>query len=331
MLGVMLTGCSAEQGSDRPEPTSLDQGLNILSSDGDSLLVAYRKDNRAVYFETLRGVPLVESYVAEHPEWGTHEMDARVMDELGNTLIMQVGGDEPIDPLWYQEFEEMRERQRTTRTRTPQESFELAEEALAAIRAAKLLDRHQQHLDVAARIGDDLAIDRIRGPEAVPEELRERIAYSCDPKSASMNSSNEIRNPEECTWWEWSGYAQYKTKWECIDWFCVGHHSAVQVKGKMWDGSTNWFLYTCNHGGCADDLPNTSCQDSGTGLHFVSAKGCSTPYDWWSGGGTHNCHDDSRQQAASVMKGKQIDRVSSTYCQGWGHWKAPGVNGNACY
>lgn len=317
-----LTGCgSTADGTDHPSVETLPQGLTVLSATDAAVKAVFRKDMHAVYFETVRGVPLVESYVREHPEWGTHEMDARILDEQGNTLVLQRGGDKFLDPTWEADVERMVKRQRATHTKTPIESIQLANEALAALSASKELVARPDHLQTSVRLGKDVFAERGNGhPVRIPTpEVAAKLPYSCETLDSSCD-------------WYWSGYGTYTVKYTCIDWFCTGHHSAVVAN------ALGYTIYTCNHGGCANTLNKTTpCSGGGYGGFLASERStdtgsitgaCFTSYSWWSGGGSHNCHDDSRMEGRGILYGPQ-DHYAGT-CQGEGDWQAPGMSGNAC-
>src|SRR5437667_12674334 len=98
LVAMATVGCS---GGDRPPATVLQPGMNIIEARPDwGINAAYLKDGHVVYLQTRIGKLTPAEYHVGDPSVPLHEVDVRYVDEVGNTFMMQRGGDEFIDSSW---------------------------------------------------------------------------------------------------------------------------------------------------------------------------------------------------------------------------------------
>jgi hypothetical protein len=304
-LALGLTACTTVIGcgsaADEPsKPTvavqDLKEGLNVLGTDGQ-LSGAYRKGDRAIYFETRRGAAVLDVYKNLEPSLGDYEMDMRVVDENGRTIFIRQGGD-ALDPTWERDLALEVKLPRVDPLRRA-EDLELLKEASAAIEKASL----PAHLglekaavfEAKAAVRDDLL------RPAVQKAIQE-TGY------APGNNSIEIHKK----WIVW-GVAEHSATWS-------------NVNGVIKDN--------CQHGACASSMGRV-CTATGTGgVQYVEMStsnasvtgNCTTSYNWNSTGGGHNCHDDSVRAVWGVKYGSQGSSTSGVCSNGASHWYAPSCN-----
>ena len=320
-VGIGCGSAGSKTASSRPSIDSLPQGLTIFSSDETAVNGAFKDGQTGVYFETRRGQPRLDFYKQVSPELGDYEMDARYMDGQGHVILVQRGGDDWIDPSWTNEIDAQQG------SKTP-----------INIDASSLLLTQQAATAVASKVQYTSHVYALTGlSSAAPAKaaslvsLHSGIAVQATNAQCTFDLSGGT--DETCNW-TGVGQATEKVHYQCIisiAWMCAGEHSSVEVDG---NGFT---LYSCNHGTCAYGMGGVSCQGSGAGGYFESegttcltcvTGGCLTPYDWNSGGGTHNCHDDSTLQGWGVKYGFQPQ--TGGVCNGQNWWMAPGHSGHSC-
>jgi hypothetical protein len=323
-LGVTALGCGSGQGSGpRPGVDQLPQGLTVFSSSETQINGAFKSGTTAIYFETRRGQPTLPGFKELMPDVGDYEMDARFLDAAGNTIMIQRGGDTFVEPSWGAELE--KQNAQKTGIRLDVGALELAQQMTTAV--VRQLPSAADHLHALTGLSE-ASVTRASTLRTAPTGgVQLQGTNWCNWNMANgQNASDNSCN------WTWSGTSTYRIHYACIMsiiW-CVGDHSSVEVDGN------GFVLYSCNHGRCAYQMGNVSCQGTGsaddeqvegaTDYNTVT-NACTTPYNWNSGGGTHNCHDDSMMECYGVKYGWQ----SSTggVCQGLNWWLAPG-DGHSC-
>ena len=101
---VMLAGCAGDASPEttRPAVATLAEGLTILDASDQSwgFDAAFVKEGHAIFFSSRVGALKAEGYRAAWPDDPPNEMDARYVDENGDTFILRIGGDRFIDPTW---------------------------------------------------------------------------------------------------------------------------------------------------------------------------------------------------------------------------------------
>jgi hypothetical protein len=237
--------------------------------------------------------------------------------------MVQRGGDQFVEPSWGADIH--KQNALKTGIRLDVAALELGQHLSTALR--QQLPSATEHLHVLSGL-TTAAVARaaiLRTPQTGGVQLQSTSWCSWDDPNGQNGSD------ASCSWY-WSGSSSYSIHYACIASFiwCLGDHSSVEVDGN------GFVLYSCNHGRCAYDMGSVGCSGTGTAdneqvegatdINTVSGA-CSTPYDWNSGGGTHNCHDDSMMECYGVMYGWQ-DTVNGV-CQGLNWWLAPG-DGHPC-
>jgi hypothetical protein len=329
-LSAAGLGCGSGQApSTKTGVELLPQGLTLFSSSEAGISGAYKSGTKAVYFDTLRGQPTVPGYKELMPnDVGDYEMDARLMDPNGNLLMLQRGGDTWVDPTWGDQMAQQNAA-KTKVVAVDPDVLQLSQEISAAVTAK--LPAATDHVRALSGLSG-ASVQRA-------ETIRTQMAQAASGLSTQGttwcgwdNANGQNASDDSCNW-TWSGTSSYKVHYACIVsviW-CVGDHSAVEVDGN------GFILYSCNHGGCAYTMGSVSCTGSGssgdtqiegTGSLTQETGACTTSYNWNSGGGTHNCHDDSMMEGYSVIYGWQS--TTAGVCQGLNWWMAPGESGHAC-
>jgi hypothetical protein len=325
-----VVGCSSTPAGPggRPSVDQLSEGINVFSNDATRVEGAFKQGTHAVYFETRQGAPILDMYKQAMPDQvGDHEIDARILDEQGHVLVIQRGGDNFVDPTWDRDLGVQHGQPVTTSTAT----MRLAAQAADALIATTSPPReHRLALTGLAGAVGARAQDILESKGGKIHAMATNAECTLDDPNGWGNTSDE-----SCTWG--LGTSNYKIHYQCIiDIFtCEGDHSSMEID----DGA--YTLYSCNHGACAYSMGSVSCQASGlTGGCFQAEGsgstgqvqgGCQTPYNWNSGGGTHNCHDDSTLQGWGARYGCQnTGGGKGLVCNGQNWWLAPGVGGHPC-
>lgn len=303
-----VLGCGGA--SSKPAPESLPQGLSVFEASEDfGISGAFKKGEHVVFFETRRGAVRPDFHRTVSPELGEYEVDARYTDEKGNTLVLQKGGDTFADPTWESD---LAKQELSKKVVVLPEQLELASEAADAITKYQFPSTLSFHRGQLADLGVTAKIPVI--DNAAGTIAKDVTGY--DNIQVGASASYEIH---------------YKYI-ACVAWICAGQHSAVRVRtasGAIYDG--------CQHGSCAGSMGSISCRGSGSGGTFQRetstnltsyTSGCLTSYNWNSGGGTHNCHDDSMMAGYGIKYGMQSQTAG--VCQGLNWWYAPGNSGHAC-
>ncbi len=307
-----MLGCGGA--SARPAPESLPQGVSVFDAAEDfGVSGAFKQGDKVVFFETRRGAVRPEFHRNTSPELGEYEIDARFVDADGNTVALQRGGDSFADPTWE---EDLRKQELAKKVVVTPALLELAGEAAQAITKFQFPSNVSFHTSQLSELGVGAKIPVV--DNTAGQVSKDITGY--DNLQVGANASFEIH---------------YKYI-ACVAWVCAGQHSAVRVRT-----STGAIYDACQHGTCAGSMGSISCRGSGSGGWFqremstsigtVNAAGtgaCSTPYGWNSGGGKHNCHDDSMMVGYGIRYGMQS--TTAGVCQGQNWWYGPGNSGHAC-
>jgi hypothetical protein len=305
-LMMSALGCGGT--SSRPAPESLSEGLTILEANDDvGVSGAFKRGTEVVYFETKRGAVRPEFYRNTSPELGEYEIDARFLDAKGNTIALQRAGDTFADPTW---AEDLKKQEQLKKVVVTPASIALATEAAQAVAKHNLPAKLSHH---TISIGD-LSVSAAAPVVDMKEgEVPKEIGYSD-------------------VWVGWASYEIHYKNIACVAWVCAGHHSAVRVRA-----SSGAIVDACQHGSCAGSMGSISCTGSGGGGTFHQDTtqsiswwngACLTSYSWSSGGGSHNCHDDSMMSGYGIKYGPQHTTLG--VCQGLNWWKAPGKSDHPC-
>ncbi len=296
-LGACTVACAGT--SDEPSKPvvavkELKEGLTIMKTDG-ILSGAFRRGDRAIFFETRRGAPTLDVYRDLDKSLGAFETDARVLDEDGRTVYVRMGGD-TLDPAWELDLEREAKLPMVDPLRRA-ESFELIKAASDELAKADL--PIGVAFEAKALTSMKLAVyDELLRP-AVEKSIKE-VGY------APANNTVEIHGQ----WIIW-GVAEHSATWR-------------NINGTVYDA--------CNHGSCASAMSHW-CTASGsntsnagnersTSNSSVTAN-CSTGYNWNSTGGGHNCHDDSVRTLWNQKYGPQGASNTGVCNNGTSHWYGP--------
>jgi hypothetical protein len=274
----------------------ISEGLTVLEADGASglLSVAFKEGAHVVYFQALRGPAVNEYYRNNDPDAPEFEVDARFQDANGDVFMTQMGGDTFLDPTWKNAGAEPLTAPDSARR---QQDFRLAWKIADALIVRADLPTTLRPLQLAA---DHLSHTMT---EADLNVTKADIDAKITPLPGDLKAGDV-------------GYGsgahyhhRYDIRDKCIA-LCLGRHSAVRWYS-FYSANTGYSYmgYSCNHGACAhgDSSMGTKCTRT-SGARSNSKPpfqngyngACSTPYDWNSGSGKHNCNDDSTVQMYNV-------------------------------
>jgi hypothetical protein len=292
LLGVLLVGACADDGL--PPVTELHEGLNLLRVDNDIGWVdgAMVKADRVVYFQTRRG-PLTPKFYRDYmPKAPLYEIDVRYLDAAGTVFMIQKGGDQFVDPTW---------------TWEP-----------PAGTVPKDMSEREKDIELA-----EAAVDELQKLEVDPAVLHEHRALAAVGKGFKPEYRRWIKDEQarlgEARFATYSFYSEIHKEgiWYTL-W--IGDHSAIKAVS-----SSGWVGYTSNHGSSASSM-DRKCTNKTTVNHTLRnppLQSCSTGYDWNSGGGEHNCHDDTTIQMYNAFYGTCYGTTGGC-CDGQGYIDAPG-------
>jgi hypothetical protein len=246
--------------------------------------------------------------LAANPELPTSEVDVQVLDAKGQPIHLQMGGDSFIDGSW--EMPSVADVDPAER----RADYALMREAVAAFRAMNL----PAGLQELRRAGIQLGL----GVEITPDK-----PGLLAPKQSTKTAV--AWGPSSINQWDF----RVRKKRVSLIGIPVAEHSAVHLRG--WSGGTIVFnVETCNHGTCAtSSAMTTHCvmpgfrADDGTHsryFYFGETGGCTTPYAWNSGPGTHNCNDDSELQARAAYHDSPQSTTGGSCGAVGAHYYAPG-------
>jgi hypothetical protein len=335
MVLIASLGLGACMGA-APEPghsaANLQQGVTVLEAGNGSLSLAYRDGDAVIFMEALRGNP---SPYHDEPTMPAFEVDARFVSDEGSTFYSRQGGDNLVQPSWAEEMD------RQTAQPASRQSNE--QQFLMAGAAAELI-----HAAVVAQLGAARAAELAPELEALHESAAAmpRIYADSVAQRREWYLANEGVEPVEGPGGEVvfgtpgvddesartfrQSYYFVGVHKKCI-YLCAGDHSATQIH--EWLGYWAHVHDFCNHGTCASSMDrhgilqwNEPTVDT---TRSWTAQTCGTHYDWDSGGGGHNCHDDSRMQMNNFVYNRQLSRTSY-WCadSSTNKWKAPAANGS---
>ncbi len=327
LLGVTaMVGCAGDTstGTSRPAVASLADGLTVLDASDDhwGFDAAYVKDGHAIYFSSRVGPLKAEGYRKAWPDDPPNEMDARYVDESGDTFILRVGGDRFIDPTWDKDIEAGHAANQKVDPSVRARSFQLAEEMSTALHTelgTKIPASFNFHVMHAATLA------QVHLPEISPADVATRVQQAQTRALEEPHTTNGDWND----WYvqQYSGTVVYIpfypsgcSKLPSPMGGCGSQQESYHTAERFWNyqynnGSPYWSMYVdaCNHGRCAWDgltyatgrwgnagwvwnnevdslwLQSRNADNSGTGVNGA----CQTSYNWNSGGGSHLCNDDS--------------------------------------
>jgi hypothetical protein len=345
VAGALLIGCG-EDSIPRPAPAELAEGLTVLDAADESwgFDAAFKKDGHVVYFESRVGALKPELYREVWPDDPPYEMDARFVDENGETFAIRRGGDAFVDPTWVPELKQATAR----RTRHPDPelraiSFQLAEEMSRVMHTdlgAKIPKAFAHHISHALSMGR-LVVPKVDLNELAMKraELAQKIATKEEGFTNDGMSNYYYGQLYGGTVLYVPFYPSVCSQLDNLPTPSCGSqqetwHSAVRAWNYASNGTWNMYVDGCNHGRCPYDnmsYGNGRWSKAGwlAGGNMVDVLsydalnadnvgtavtgGCGTSYNWNSGSGSHLCNDDT------AFEFYQIDRgVNLSYCNGAG-------------
>jgi hypothetical protein len=309
--GASLLGCSSQtsSSSSRPSTGELGTGLTILSTDPATGVDAAYKDattGHVIYMETRVGPLKPQLYRDQFPSSPQYEMDTRIVDENGFTLVLVIGGDKVIDPAWGPDML-AGESARTLDGAITDMFFKLARDAGAAFaaQAGPELKDHVYHVtNATSYVPSEHPEDIARITAKIQESIAQGVVVAHDNIQGH--------------------YLEGQNKNECL-FGCAGYHTTVAGMDGYYDfTSSTWssqsWIYACNHGDCANSSNVTadgvysysgythnssawvstayslatiwSEEPSGAASGYTGGQGCQTNYNWDTPPG-HECNDDS--------------------------------------
>lgn len=285
-LAACASACGGNGSSDLPAPpvavAELKQGTTLFKTNG-MVTGAYRKGERAIFFETRRGAPINDVYKAAFPHLGDFEMDVLVLDTEGRVVYVQQGGD-TLDPKWEKAMIREHELPRVDPIRRA-EDFALMKEWAMEFEKAEL--PAELALEKTALVHAQLSVRPNMLKPAVERQIKE-VGYT--------PTTNQIEIHDQCIF------------------LCAGRHSA------HWSNNDGYVINACNHGDCASSM-GEKCQISGTATSYGGSN-CGTAYNW-SSNGNHNCHDDTIRAVWGLRYGAQGSNTSGVCNNGSSHYFSP--------
>lgn len=335
-----IVGCGSTSSTSRPAPAALPEGLTVLDvRPGWGTTSAFKENGHVVYLETRVGPLKPQVYRENFPNDPPYEMDTRVVDEVGRTFTLVIGGDSIIDPTWSPDIRAGAAL--TSPTKTESEMyFTIAKHAGQAFAAARPeLAEHVFHLSNAtARLPAQDA--ELAG--RANQQLKATIEAGIITKFDSIGYQ----------------YLEGDLYGECI-YLCVGHHSAVWGWQGNYDFTTSswsWVanVVACNHGPCANSgslsyqkssysggtsnwVPSAlslaalwSDEPTGSNSTYTQGHGCQSGYNWDTPPG-HECNDDSSYELWQIHDSPTNRGYGNTSLgNGSSFCAKSGSNGNAC-
>lgn len=329
----LFAGCAPMDGDASGETAPLAEGLTVLEVGEGSLSVAYRASDDVIFMEVLRGRP---TQYEDEPTMPRFEMDARFMDADGAAFYSRQGGDDLIDPSWGEALQHQSDE--PVSRESNERLFMLAGEAaellrdgivahVGAERAAELTPEIDVLVEVAAHLPRAYAESR----QHRLDHLRDFEGLEIDGETGDVAYGTSGAEDEASRTFAANYYAVGVHK-KCI-YLCAGDHSATRIH--EWLGQWAHAHDFCNHGSCASSMDQDGMLQYSEPVvadyHPAWTAGtCGTHYDWDSGGGGHNCHDDSRRQMNDFVYSRALSRTSY-WCNdsSTNKWKAPSANGSA--
>jgi len=258
------------------EGHELRAGLTSLFTVPKGVFGTYEHGGELVYFETRRGPPTSRLLRKSDPTAPKFEIDVRFMNKNERPFLIQIGGHAPIDETWAEDGPP--DLADDARARA---EFRLAAKAIETLGKVKFARRFRHEYRALLRLSPAIASARVI--EKI-EEGRDRAR-----SSATLLSNNTYRHKVEI---------HHKS---CC--FGLGRHSATIGKYVSSSGVTTTAVITCNHGSCAQDMPQ-KCSWTSPGNrsnHVHNHVSCSTAYNPTSVFG-HNSNDDTDLQYKAVRE-----------------------------
>ena len=264
----------------------LGEGLTSLFTVPNGIYGSYELDGEIVYFETRRG-PRTPKFLRDgDPATPTFEIDVRFINQDGESFLIQIGGDTPLDHTWTEATAEFKtDMQAKT-------EFELAArtiETLGTLKfSRKFVHERQALLNLAPIVDSAQVIEKI---EEAPDQAL---------SAPTLLATNTYRHRVEI---------HHKS---CC--FGLGRHSATTGK-YLSRGVTTTAVITCNHGTCANQMALkcswTSASPGNRTSHVHNHISCSTPYNATSVYG-HNSNDDTDIQYRAVRDNRHPSSTGGT-------------------
>lgn len=270
----------------------------------------YTYQGHTLYIEMLRGIEIPESardpFTGGHPKY---EIDFRIMDQKGNTLVTQYGG-HAIDPTWGTE---------------PQK--ELTEEELKQLRAD--MDKNWQ---IAFKLGIDL--EKVRFKKKYEPEYRSLKVIIVDAEDAMRKNEQYEKMLKNQSHSNAGGIYTYTIEAYKQPAFLPvnpwGDHSGV----RLYDWQKKKYIWrACNHGTCPGEGGMTYPYCSATqNLREIFPEGqapeCLTPIQWETMNplnpeGKHTCNDDTYVQIYRVIHGADYNYYGGTCYDNFFRNRAP--------
>jgi hypothetical protein len=329
-LGIIagLAGCTTDEQQQLPKVSDLQQGVNILDAQaGRGVVAAYREGNDVVYLETRIG-KLKPAIYREDPTEPANEVDMMIVDANGLPFYVQRGGDDYVDPTWNQKIAIAKS------TKLPAGYNRNHDFALAQ----KLGQQFEKVADPSLAMSTYHI--HVMGLQQTPDQDPGLIAASAKIAATPLPATSDQAYWSGGGWW----YPVGRLYSKCVA-LCVGHHSAVSNWQQQ--NGTNYYQIVenyCNHGTCAGSMGwecdhysqwnyNPSTTGEGSTNTGNSGAGCTTGYNWWGGGNSHLCNDDSAYELMQIKEGTTNTSWGGNYSFNWGNyscyvgrgkWASPG-------
>ncbi len=311
-LFAAVSGCGGLTSSSSSNTSGSSGDLTVVQADEASgkLVATFRQDGRMITFEMRLGGPMGTPPAQSEVDVPRMEIDARVLDQNGQPIYVQMAGDEFMDATWDMPvIENINEADRKN-------DFALIQAAESAFREVELPVSFEQ-----------LRLGALQMARMVPE-LNAKPDLP-NPADSSAGSASDRRVQANIVWSNLTSVKYWDYRIYRKDAFISGSpfdHSAVQLRG--WSSSyvIVFTAVSCNHGACAAVSPMTvKCtmpgyltDDGSHSRYFYNepsttsavTSGCSTTFNPYFDNGSHVCNDDTILQINAIKYDRSYSRAT---------------------
>jgi hypothetical protein len=329
-----IVGCgSTSTSSSRPAAGSLAEGLTVLDARADwGTTSAFKEAGHVVYLETRVGPMKPQVYRENFPNEPQNEMDTRIVDDVGRTFTLVIGGDSIIDPTWSTDIRAGAALAAPTKAESDM-YYALAQHAGQAFAAAQpQFADHVFHLSNAtAKLPSEDADLAARANTQLKASIEAGVITKFD-SITNQYLEGDLCVGHHSTVWGWQGNYDFTTSsWSwvanvvaCNHGPCANSSSLSYQESSYSGGSSNWVPSALSLTSLWSDEPTSS------NTTYTSGHGCQSGYNWDTPPG-HECNDDSSYELWQIHDsptnrgyGNTSNGNGTSFCA------KSGGNGNAC-
>ncbi len=312
-LSLFLISCTGAD-LDAGAPASgadLRQGVTLLDvQPGFSFTARFVKHDEVIFVQAVRGQRTPEIY-QQDPGSPRFEIDVRITDRDGRILYLRRGGDAFVDSTWQDEL--LLQDLLPPSAGSNEHLFAMIDEATDAIEDELLGMGHNVTLldELAAVRGfaRNAPAAYLQSQSQVTAEVAKHGFFNPELYEAGGGGSLAGEEADALSLSAGWYYAAVHDKSTAI----IARHSGVRLHQLNGSGTFAYYDF-CNHGTCPAEM-SQKCSLIKINRPAWYLPACSTPYDAFSDGGGHNCHDDARMQMASFVFGAS-NNGSQWWCNG---------------